>query len=108
MKLFKESRGFWAARKRLDNETDVDITVQECGSCGRSITTVTFCRAYCQEGIIPDWSHDHQEVLQWRQDTYMGSDRIDKGEAKLFGWSGKPTELQISGIKDKIKLEYEQ
>lgn len=108
MKLYKEGKGCWAARKHLDSETDVDVVVQECGSCGRAMTTVTFCRSYCQEGIIVDWAFDNCEVTQWRHQAFSGSDRIDKGIAKLYCWSGKPTELQISNTNHKIELEYEQ
>ena len=107
MKLYKESKGFWAARLRLDQHTDVDITVQECGVCGKTITTVNFCKSYCPEGMIMDWGYDTAEVIQWKNNTFMGLDQVSHGTAKLFGWSGRPTKLQIAGNRD-ISLEYEQ
>lgn len=107
MKLFKEGKGCWAARKHLDDNTDVDVVVQECGNCGRTITTVTFCRSYCQEGIIVDWGFDTSEVIQYRNNAFTGCDRISKGTAKLFCWSGKPDQLQLPG-NNNVKLEYEQ
>ena len=72
------------------------------------MTTVTFCRSYCQEGIIVDWGFDNSQIIQRRNQVFCGSDKVDKGIAKLFCWSGKPTQLEISGTEHKINLEYEQ
>ena len=107
MKLYKEGQHMWAARKRLDPEVDIDVVVQEMG-CGRTITTVNFCKSYCPEGMIMDWTYDHAEVIQWQLEKFTGSARVDHGKAKLFCWSGKPTKLQIAGPDHSINLEYEQ
>ena len=107
MKLFAEGPGDWAARMHLDAIDDIDIEVQQY-TCGKSIITVRIAFAECQEGIISSFDYDGTRVYVYDEhNTFMGSDRLDRGCAKIFGWSGKPAKVLLGDFKQ-IPLEYEK
>lgn len=106
MKLYKEGPGKWAAKTRLDTVDDIDIEVLQY-NCGRSITIVRVIFNNCPEGMIMSFDYDGTRVHAYDEhNTFMGSDRLDRGCVKIFGWSGKPAKLLLGDFKQ-IALEYE-
>jgi hypothetical protein len=106
MKLFKEGNGVWAGRTALDEQDDLDVIVQEF-LCGKSITTIHIARNSCREGMILSFHYDGERVCQFdASNVFMGSDRIENGEAKLFSWTYKPYKLLFQNNTSFV-LEYE-
>ena len=106
MKLYKGGQNHWAARTHLDMVDDIDIQVTQY-SCGRSITTITIVFRDCPEGMITSFDYDGTRVYAYDEhNIFMGSDRLDRGCSKIFGWNGQPAKILLGDFKQ-IQLEYE-
>lgn len=106
MKLYKEGTDHWAARAHLDTVDDIDIEVQQYG-CGKSMITVRIAFSDYHEGIVSSFDYDGIRVYAYdSHNSFMGSDHLERGCAKLFSWQGRPAFIRFGDITQ-IPLEYE-
>ena len=106
MKLYKLGPGKWAAKARLDTVNDIDVEVNQSG-CGRTVTTVRIASSACPEGMIMSFDYDGIRVYAYDEhNTFLGSDKLERGTAKMCSWTELPAIIRIGTFKQ-ITLEYE-